>query len=882
MEEGMMKGLSGDSDNSLENELELILRHRERRAVILDQERGMGMNMHRSGSAPPTVEGSLSAVGSLYRNNDLDHVDNGNSISTSGVLTEEELRSHPMYLSYYYAHGNFNPRLPPPLLSKEDWRVAQRFQVGGGSSSSEGTKDWWKKELGNDSGNSSSLFSMQPDLGVHKGTESEWVTKSDGLIGLPSPSMGGRRKSFADILQEGLEPRASSSNRISRPASQNAIFSSSFTPVVGPSTSASRTPEPQLARRAPSTGLPPVSSVVHPAADLTTSFSSLSISKGLPDGDSSSQCTYLDAMNDQRLSFQQNSRKDDFGAVNFHRRAVSSADLSSERHMFDFSNFEGSNLRNQVDNIHGIDFSGRVPNRHMFDFSKFEDSNVCNEVDSFHGMNLSGRMPNRYTPVNNHLPSASALNTGGNEQLMRRCNYPPMSCMHSPLMDSRYVSHGHEHMQALHKLYLEAPLAQQNQHYGSPLFGRSGSLNHIYENPTYGRGMPYHRKFVESSRLLSQQERAMQFAPSFRNTVCDIISDRRYVSSLLDELKNNKNKSFELSDVVGHLIEFSTDQYGSRFIQQKLETATVAEKNLIFPEIIPHARNLMTDVFGNYVIQKFFEHGTESQRKELAGQLLGHVLPLSLQMYGCRVIQKALEVVDVEQQNQMVTELDGSVMKCVRDQNGNHVIQKCIECVPQEQIQFIVSSFIGQVVSLSSHPYGCRVIQRVLEHCDDLNTQLVLDEILNSVYTLAQDQYGNYVIQHVLQHGKPRERSIIIRKLTGQIVKMSLQKFASNVVEKCLAYGSPEERELLVKEMLGSTDENEPLQAMMKDPFGNYVVQKVLETCDDQTREFILSRIKVHLAALKRYTFGKHIVSRVEKLVASGERHIAASASSSS
>lgn len=56
----------------------------------------------------------------------------------------------------------------------------------------------------------------------------------------------------------------------------------------------------------------------------------------------------------------------------------------------------------------------------------------------------------------------------------------------------------------------------------------------------------------------------------------------------------------------------------------------------------------------------------------------------------------------------------------------------------------------------------------------------------------------------------------------------------------------------------------------MKDPFGNYVVQKVLETCDDQSRELILSRIKVHLTALKRYTYGKHIVSRVEKLIATG------------
>lgn len=56
----------------------------------------------------------------------------------------------------------------------------------------------------------------------------------------------------------------------------------------------------------------------------------------------------------------------------------------------------------------------------------------------------------------------------------------------------------------------------------------------------------------------------------------------------------------------------------------------------------------------------------------------------------------------------------------------------------------------------------------------------------------------------------------------------------------------------------------------MKDQFGNYVVQKVLETCDDHNRELILSRIKVHLNALKRYTYGKHIVARVEKLITAG------------
>ena len=64
-------------------------------------------------------------------------------------------------------------------------------------------------------------------------------------------------------------------------------------------------------------------------------------------------------------------------------------------------------------------------------------------------------------------------------------------------------------------------------------------------------------------------------------------------------------------------MEFSQDQHGSRFIQQKLERAAPAEKQLVFQEILAAAYSLMTDVFGNYVIQKFFEYGTPEQRNAL-------------------------------------------------------------------------------------------------------------------------------------------------------------------------------------------------------------------------------------------------------------------------
>lgn len=76
--------------------------------------------------------------------------------------------------------------------------------------------------------------------------------------------------------------------------------------------------------------------------------------------------------------------------------------------------------------------------------------------------------------------------------------------------------------------------------------------------------------------------------------------------------------SLQLRDLANHIVEFSQDQHGSRFIQQKLERASAAEKQLVFQEILASAYSLMTDVFGNYVIQKFFEFGTPEQKSTLA------------------------------------------------------------------------------------------------------------------------------------------------------------------------------------------------------------------------------------------------------------------------
>uniref|UniRef100_A0A672S0K8 Pumilio homolog 1 n=1 Tax=Sinocyclocheilus grahami TaxID=75366 RepID=A0A672S0K8_SINGR len=328
-----------------------------------------------------------------------------------------------------------------------------------------------------------------------------------------------------------------------------------------------------------------------------------------------------------------------------------------------------------------------------------------------------------------------------------------------------------------------------------------------------------YRSATTGSSLFSPSS---QLFPSsrLRYGMSDVMPSGR--SRLLEDFRNNRYPNLQLREIAGHVMEFSQDQHGSS-LDQKLA---------------------------------------------LAERIRGHVLSLALQMYGCRVIQKALEFIPSDQQviNEMVRELDGHVLKCVKDQNGNHVVQKCIECVQPHALQFIIDAFKGQVFALSTHPYGCRVIQRILEHCLPEQTLPILEEIHQHTEQLVQDQYGNYVIQHVLEHGRAEDKSKIVSEIRGNVLGLSQHKFASNVVEKCVTHSLRAERAMLIDEVCSMADgPHSALYTMMKDQYANYVVQKMIDVAEPTQRKIVMHKIRPHIATLRKYTYGKHILAKLEK-----------------
>jgi Pumilio-family RNA binding repeat len=306
-----------------------------------------------------------------------------------------------------------------------------------------------------------------------------------------------------------------------------------------------------------------------------------------------------------------------------------------------------------------------------------------------------------------------------------------------------------------------------------------------------------------------------------------------YMSPVVREFRNtHKLRKWELSDFVGHLVELSGDQNGSRWLQSFLETASTQDKTKVFNEIFPNAWALMQDVFGNYVIQKFFEFGDQVQKRKLGDLMQGRVPAMTTNMYGCRVVQKAIEHLLAEQQAMLVGELNKqeNIEDYINDQHANHVLQKCIEVVPTSVIQFIYKQLWGHIPSWSHHNFGCRIVQRILEQRDKDIRARALGELRSEGEKLIPSTYGNYVAQHIIAHGDEDSRLWMKNLVLKDIRGYGRNKFASNVVEVCIREGTQAERRV-IRDKVREEEEGKPpgetgLAEFLKCNYGNYVVRK--------------------------------------------------------
>ena len=273
------------------------------------------------------------------------------------------------------------------------------------------------------------------------------------------------------------------------------------------------------------------------------------------------------------------------------REQSSSTDLSKKVSVVDSNSFAGSSSHYLTD-MANIDFVGRNSNS----FQALP-AMLNNQIDEgvlsitfnvhFHCHGLFPSVIGYSFSFMHFIWTGAGLATGSEGQYLSRTGSRVGSTFQAPVIDPLYAQYlqrasdyttdlsdpslGRSYLGANHmdisgynKAYLGALLAQQRLPHDGSYLGKSGGLNNgFYGNAGVGLHMPYPTLIPGSplrqndplSRLPSALRSGTAGSKGSWNRVNGIM-EQGFASTLLEEFKTNKTRSFELSEIVDHVVEF--------------------------------------------------------------------------------------------------------------------------------------------------------------------------------------------------------------------------------------------------------------------------------------------------------------------------------------
>ncbi|KAK6078005.1 RNA-binding protein (pumilio domain-containing protein) [Seiridium cupressi] len=315
-----------------------------------------------------------------------------------------------------------------------------------------------------------------------------------------------------------------------------------------------------------------------------------------------------------------------------------------------------------------------------------------------------------------------------------------------------------------------------------------------------------------------------------------------------------------LTNFHGSILELCKDQHGCRYLQKQLENRIPHEIHQIWQETNAHVVDLMMDPFGNYLCQKLLEYCTDDERTLLIRNAADSMTRIAFNQHGTRALQKMIEFVTLPEHVQIIIEaLRYQVVELIKDLNGNHVIQKCLNKLSSEDNQFIFEAVGNNCIDVGTHRHGCCVLQRCIDHAAGDQKITLISQITENATRLVQDPFGNYVVQYIIDLNEPSFTEPLVIKFLGSIGRLSRHKFSSNVMEKCLRCSSDQSKDMMVQEILVPGE----IDRLLRDNYGNYVVQTALEHCPLQTKIQLIETIRPIIPNVRGTPYARRIQAKI-------------------
>ena len=311
--------------------------------------------------------------------------------------------------------------------------------------------------------------------------------------------------------------------------------------------------------------------------------------------------------------------------------------------------------------------------------------------------------------------------------------------------------------------------------------------------------------------------------------------------------KNEKIDYFIFNKIQGNFVNIIKTHRGSRIFQNYLKNTHSDIIHQIFQEINPSLKELIIDPYANYFCKRFFNFLNQKDKIDFLLSISNSLTKLSINNIGTYPIQGIIEQIGSKNEKKIIINgIKDSINELCFDTYGTHVLEKIISCFEEEFTGFIFDFVEKNFLNLSNHINGICIVKKILSltYKKDIHDKLK-NIIKENAFNLIQHSYGNYVIQVIIETWDLNEIMEILSIFKNKYTILSMSKYSSNVVERCI-----EKNNIILKEYIKEICDNGRIAEIMKNNFGNYVIQKALKISSNEDKKKLAFEVERNIFKL--------------------------------
>ncbi|KAH7321046.1 putative RNA-binding protein [Stachybotrys elegans] len=235
----------------------------------------------------------------------------------------------------------------------------------------------------------------------------------------------------------------------------------------------------------------------------------------------------------------------------------------------------------------------------------------------------------------------------------------------------------------------------------------------------------------------------------------------------------------------------------------------------------------------------------------------GQIYELCKDQHGCRYLQKKLEERNADQVHMIWLETNQHVIELMTDPFGNYLCQKLLEFCNDDERTVLIQNASQDMVRIALNQHGTRALQKMIEYVSTpQQVHLIIEALRYKVVELIKDLNGNHVIQKCLNKLTAIDAQFIFDAVGTNCIEVGTHRHGCCVLQRCIDHASGEQKLWLIQRI------TEHARILVQDPFGNYVVQYIIDLNEPTFTEPVVEMFRGCIGQLSRHKFSSNVIEK--------------------